>query len=77
MGLKGWRLTTIDPGLLEMMQCPISRRPLVQAGDWLYATDPATRRKYPIRDGLPIMLVEESAEASREEFERVMAAART
>jgi uncharacterized protein len=50
----------IDPKLLEIMQCPVSRTPLVQVGDWLYSTDPETRRKYPIRDGIPIMLIDEA-----------------
>lgn len=68
----GLRLTTIDPKLLEIMECPVSHKPLVQRGEWLYSTDPATRRKYPIRDGIPIMLVEESAEASQEEFARAV-----
>ncbi len=57
------------------MECPVGHAPLVQAGDWLYSTDSKTRRKYPIRDGIPIMLIEESQEAALEEFERVMAEA--
>jgi uncharacterized protein YbaR (Trm112 family) len=65
----------IDEELLRIMVCPIAHAPLVQAGEWLYSTDPRTRRKYPIRDGIPIMLVEESQVAELEEFERVMAEA--
>jgi uncharacterized protein YbaR (Trm112 family) len=60
---------------LEIMACPISHAPLVQVGDWLYSKDRDTRRKYPIRDGIPIMLVEESVEVDLEEFGRVMAEA--
>ena len=52
--------TTIDAELLKIMQCPVGKAPLVQVGDALYSTDLATRRKYPIRDGIPIMLVEEA-----------------
>jgi uncharacterized protein YbaR (Trm112 family) len=58
------------------MACPLSHAPLVQVGDWLYSTDPETRRKYPIRDGLPIMLIEEAETADPDEFERVMARAK-
>jgi len=65
----------IDAELLAIMQCPVARVPLVQVGTWLYATDRETRRKYPIRDGIPIMLVGESVVADIEEFERVMQAA--
>ena len=67
-------MTNIDERLLRIMQCPVSRAPLVQDGDWLYSTDPATRRKYPVRDGIPIMLAEDAEAITTEEFERVMAA---
>lgn len=62
----------IDPELLRIMVCPLARTPLVQLGDWLYSTDAKTRRKYPIRDGIPIMLIDESVEMDAAEFERVM-----
>jgi uncharacterized protein YbaR (Trm112 family) len=67
------RMTKIDAELLRIMVCPVAHAPLVQLGDWLYSTDPATRRKYPIRDGIPIMLIEESEVTDQAEFERVMA----
>lgn len=69
-------MSPIDPQLLEIMECPVGHMPLVQVGDWLYSTDPKTRRKYPIRDGIPVMLVEESAVADAAEFERVMTEAK-
>jgi hypothetical protein len=65
----------IDAELLKMMQCPVGRCPLVQVGDWLYATDRQTRRKYPIRDGIPIVLVEESMEVDRAEYDHAMSQA--
>lgn len=61
----------IDPGLLEILVCPQSHAPLIQVGDWLYSTDPATRRRYPIRDGIPIMLIDESEAVDEDEFRRV------
>ncbi len=66
-------MTEISNDLLKIMECPVAHAPLVQVGDWLYSTDAETRRKYPIRDGIPIMLVEESQVAEPEEFDRVMA----
>lgn len=68
-------MTRIDEELLKIMECPVGHAPLVQVGDWLYSTDPGTRRKYPIRDGIPIMLIEESQEADANEFEQAMAEA--
>jgi uncharacterized protein YbaR (Trm112 family) len=66
-------MNKIDEELLKIMVCPVAHAPLVQVGDWLYSTDSQTRRKYPVRDGIPIMLVDESQVADVEEFKRVMA----
>ena len=66
-------MNKIDDELLSIMQCPVAHVPLVLVDDWLYSTDRATRRKYPIRDGIPIMLIDESEVADEEEFDRVMA----
>jgi uncharacterized protein YbaR (Trm112 family) len=65
-------MAEIDKELLEILVCPESKAPLRQVGDWLYSTDPKTRRRYPIRDGIPIMLIEEAQTVSPEEFERVL-----
>ncbi len=62
----------IDPELIGIMVCPESHASLIQVGDWLYSTDPATRRRYPVREGLPIMLIEESEVVSQAEFDKVM-----
>ena len=64
----------IDQALLDRLVCPVSHAKLVCVGDWLYSTDRGTRRKYPIRDGIPIMLTDESQVVDVEEFDRVMAA---
>ena len=70
-------MTQIDQKLLEILVCPESKAPLVQAGDWLYSTDPNTRRRYPVRDGIAIMLLDEAEQVSPEEFDRVMAETKT
>jgi uncharacterized protein YbaR (Trm112 family) len=66
----------IDQELLGILVCPDSRARLVQQGEWLYSTDPKTRRRYPIRDGIPIMLIDESEVVNEEEFKRVVGAAK-
>jgi uncharacterized protein YbaR (Trm112 family) len=58
----------IDPELMSILVCPQSHAPLVQIGTWLYSTDPATRRRYPVREGIPIMLIDESEVVSEAEF---------
>jgi len=66
-------MTKIAEELMRILVCPVSRKPLVQVGDWLYSTDRETKRKYPIRDGIPIMLIDESQVAEEAEFQTVMA----
>lgn len=63
----------ISPELLGILVCPLARKPLVMVGDWLYSTDRETRRRYPIRDGIPVMLIDESEVVDPAEFERLMA----
>lgn len=62
----------LDPSLMDILVCPESHARLVQVGDYLYSTDPATRRRYPIRDGIPIMLIDESEVVEEAEFRRIM-----
>ncbi|MFQ5591701.1 MAG: Trm112 family protein [Phycisphaerae bacterium] len=62
----------MDAELLSIMVCPVSHAPLRLVGNWLYSTDRKTRRRYPVRDGIPIMLVGESEEVALEDFDRVM-----
>ena len=65
--------TELDRELLSILVCPESKAPLIPVGDWLYSTDPETRRRYPVRDGIPIMLIEESETVDEAEFQRIMA----
>ncbi len=48
----------IDPDLLKILVCPLTRKPLVQEGDWLVCREAG--RRYPIRDGIPVLLIEEA-----------------
>lgn len=48
----------LDPGLLEILVCPLTRSPLRQEGDELVAEIGGLR--YPIRDGIPVFLIEEA-----------------
>ena len=50
----------IPEDFLEILACPETKAPVVQDGEWLVSTDAATRRRYPIRDEIPIMLIDEA-----------------
>lgn len=44
--------------VLELLRCPVTRSTLRQEGDWLIAD--AGGLRYPVRDGIPVMLPEEA-----------------
>ena len=52
--------STLDPWLLERLVCPLTRTPLRydQAAGELVSE--AAGLAYPIRDGVPVMLIEEA-----------------
>jgi len=62
----------LDPELLKILICPLSRKPLVQDGDTLVSTDPETRRRYAIVDGIPDMLIEDSEELPESQWQQIM-----
>ena len=62
----------LDPQLLSIMVCPESHAPLREIGDWLVSTDSDTRRRYPIRDDIPVMLLEESEIMTEQEWRAAM-----
>ncbi len=50
----------IDPHLLEMLVCPVTRGPLDYDREAAELVSRSARLAYPIRDGIPIMLPEEA-----------------
>ncbi len=62
----------IDPRLLEILVCPRSRAPLKEVEDGLVSTDPDTRMRYRVEEGIPIMLVGEGQELSLKDWKRAM-----
>ena len=50
----------IDPGLLEILVCPATRRSLrLDETDMVLVSD-AAGLAYPIRDGVPVLTIEEA-----------------
>ena len=52
----------VDPRLLEILVCPVSRGPLAYDREKGELISKSARLAYPIRDGVPIMLPEEARE---------------
>jgi len=48
----------VDPRLLEILVCPLTKIPLRYNRDKQELISDQARLAYPIRDGIPIMLVE-------------------
>ena len=59
----------MDPKLLEMLVCPVTKGPLVYDRDRSELISRSARLAYPIRDGIPIMLEEEARKLTPEEWE--------
>ena len=55
----------LDPGLLEILVCPDCKQPVRQEGAWLVCQCAACGKRYPIRDGIPVMLVEEAVDPKK------------
>lgn len=52
----------VDPKLLELLVCPITKTRLVYDADKQELVSRAAGLAYPIRDGIPIMLADEARE---------------
>ena len=52
--------TAVDPRLLEILVCPLTKKPLRYDREAQELISDAARLAYPVRDGIPIMLVEEA-----------------
>ena len=51
---------TVDPRLLEVLVCPVTRGPLTWDRTRNELVSKGAKLAYPIRDGVPIMLPEEA-----------------
>ncbi len=51
---------SVDPKLLEVLVCPVTRSPLTYDKDAQELISEAAGLAYPIRDGIPVMLEDEA-----------------
>ena len=59
----------MDPKLLEILVCPITKGPLVYDKDKQELISKSARLAYPIRDGIPVMLEDEARRLEQSEYE--------
>ena len=65
----------LDPQLLEILACPQDKGPLLYFEDEDCLYNPRLRRRYAVREGIPIMLIDEAETVSDEEHSRLLAKA--
>jgi uncharacterized protein len=65
----------LDPLLIEVLACPVDKGPLWWFADEDFLYNPRLQRGYRVRDGLPVMLVDESVETDDAEHQRLVAKA--
>ena len=58
---------SLDPKLLEILVCPVTKGPLTLSHDKTELISYSARLAYPIRDGIPVMLADEARELKPEE----------
>jgi uncharacterized protein YbaR (Trm112 family) len=54
------RPTAVDPALLELLVCPLTKRPLIYDAERQELISESVQLAFPIRDGIPIMLPSEA-----------------
>ncbi len=66
---------TLDPKLLDILACPEDKGPLLYFADESSLYNPRLKRRYAIRDDIPIMLIDEAETVSDAEHDRLLAKA--
>ena len=66
----------LDSLLLEVLACPEDKGPLLYFEDEDRLYNPRLRRSYEVRDGIPVMLVDEASAVDDAEHDRLMAKAK-
>jgi uncharacterized protein len=63
----------LDPLLLDILACPEDKGPLYYLEDEDLLYNPRLQRRYDIRDGIPVMLIDEATTVDAAEHGRIMA----
>ncbi|MEI6808052.1 MAG: Trm112 family protein [bacterium] len=56
-------MNRIDSSLLKLLVCPACRTSVLEAGDSLLCSNSSCGLAYPVRNDVPIMLVEEASQS--------------
>ena len=65
----------LDPQLLEILACPEDKGPLLYFADESSLYNPRLKRRYTVRDDIPIMIIDEAESVDDAENDRLLAKA--
>jgi uncharacterized protein YbaR (Trm112 family) len=65
----------LDPRLLEILACPQDKGPLLYFADEQLLFNPRLNQTYPVRDGIPVMLIDQATAVDSAEADRLSAKA--
>jgi len=66
---------SLDPLLIEVLACPVDKGPLLWFEDEEILYNPRLKKSYVVREGVPVLLVDEATDVGEAEHDRLMAKA--
>ena len=64
---------SLDPRLVAVLACPVDKGPLYYLGDDEGLYNPRLHRRYHVREGIPVMLVDEAEAVSDDAHAEIVA----
>jgi uncharacterized protein YbaR (Trm112 family) len=61
----------MDPNLLDILVCPVTKCPLIWDAQKQELLCKASALAYPVRDGIPVLLEEEARQLSDDELKKL------
>ena len=69
------RNSSLNPQSLEILACPKDKGSLIYFEDEDMLYNPRLQMRYAVREGIPVMLIDEATTVNQVEHERIMAKA--
>jgi uncharacterized protein YbaR (Trm112 family) len=66
---------SLDPLLIDVLACPVDKGPLLWFEDEDILYNPRLKKSYVVREGVPVLLVDEATDVGDAEHERLTAKA--
>lgn len=55
---------SLSKELLDILACPKCKQSVKEQGEWLICQGPSCGLRYPVRNGIPVMLIEEAQKSA-------------